>query len=132
MTEGSFRDWPLPASPPTEPPPVPPGMGGPSGRPSPSAAASSSPGGGKGTRSFAGKRSAALVGGVAALALVAGSLGAAIGVSLASKNGTTRPPSRRHRPLGGCDHDPDPDRPRVHDAPDLGLVVRRSPVPPST
>ena len=26
MTEGTFRDWPLPASPPTEPPPAPPGM----------------------------------------------------------------------------------------------------------
>ena len=54
MTEGTFRDWPLPASPPTEPPPAPPGWGGPSGFPIPPAPP---PGDGKGTRSFAGKRS---------------------------------------------------------------------------
>src|SRR5688572_491731 len=78
MTEGSFRDWPLPASPPTEPPPFPPGSG-PTGFPPPPVP----PLGEGGTRRFTGKRSAALVGGVAALALVAGSLGAAIGVGLA-------------------------------------------------
>ena len=122
MTEGTFRDWPLPASPPTEPPPAPPGLGGPSGpgvrgcppesQPSPPAPP---PGDGRGTRPFAGKRTIALVGGVAALALVAGSLGAAIGVSLASKDSRLTGRDQRHRPVGRRDDDSDPHRDHVHD-----------------
>ena len=104
MTEGTFRDWPLPASPPTEPPPAPPGFGGPSGFPS-----SPAPGDGRGTRLLAGKRTLALVGGVAALALVAGSLGAAIGVSLASKGGSDSPSvTNATAPSGGATTTPIP------------------------
>ena len=98
MTEGTFRDWPLPASPPTEPPPAPPGMGVPTGGgdrgyPPGSHAAPPSPplGSAPGTRGSAGKRTAALAGGVAVLALVAGSLGAAIGVGLASNDKADSP-----------------------------------------
>jgi S1-C subfamily serine protease len=116
MTEGTFRDWPLPASPPTEPPPAPPGIGAPTGPgwPPGSQAAPPSPplGDGRGTRGSAGKRTAALVGGVAVLALVAGSLGAAIGVGLASNDSA--------------------DSPAVTDAtaPPGGAVT--SPIPPAT
>ncbi|MDQ1506151.1 MAG: putative serine protease PepD [Actinomycetota bacterium] len=88
MTDGFSRDWTLPPSPPIEPPPAPPGLGGPSGFPPP---LSPPLGDGKGTRAVAGRRTMALVGGVAVLALVAGSLGAAIGVSLASKKGSDSP-----------------------------------------
>ena len=106
MTEGTFRDWPLPASPPTEPPPAPPGWGGPSGFPSPPAPP---PGDGKGTRLFAGKRSLALVGGVAALALIAGSLGAAIGVGLATKDKSDSPAlTPATAPSGGATTTPIP------------------------
>jgi len=88
MTEGFPRDWTLPPSPPIEPPPAPPGPG-PSGFPLPP---SSPPlDGGKGTRPVAGRRTMALVGGVALLALVAGSVGAGIGVSLASKHASDSP-----------------------------------------
>ncbi len=105
MTEGTFRDWPLPASPPTEPPPAPPGFGGPSGFPSPPAPP---PGGGRGTRLFAGKRGLALVGGVAALALVAGSLGAAIGVGLASNDSDSPAVTNATAPSGGATTTPIP------------------------
>ena len=106
MTEGTFRDWPLPASPPTEPPPAPPGWGGPSGFPGPPAPP---PGDGKGTRLFAGKRSLALVGGVAALALIAGSLGAAIGVGLATKDKSDSPAlTPATAPSGGATTTPIP------------------------
>ena len=106
MTEGTFRDWPLPASPPTEPPPAPPGFGGPSGFPS--APPDPPPGDGRGTRAFAGKRTLALVGGVAALALVAGSLGAAIGVSLASKDSDSPAVTNATAPSGGATTTPIP------------------------
>ena len=105
MTEGAFRDWPLPASPPTEPPPAPPGFGGSSGFPMPPAPP---PGDGRGTRLFAGKRTIALVGGVAALALVAGSLGAAIGVSLASKDPDSPAVTHATAPSGGATTTPIP------------------------
>jgi putative serine protease PepD len=105
MTEGTFRDWPLPASPPTEPPPAPPGWGGSSGFPPPPAPP---PGDGTGTRSLAGKRTLALVGGVAALALVAGSLGAAIGVSLASKGSDSPAVTNATAPSGGATTTPIP------------------------
>jgi S1-C subfamily serine protease len=105
MTEGSFRDWPLPASPPTEPPPAPPGYGGQSGSPLPP----SPPLGGEGgTRSVAGRRTMMLVGGVAALALVAGSLGAAIGVSMASKNPDSPAVTNATAPVGGATTTPIP------------------------
>jgi S1-C subfamily serine protease len=105
MTEGSFRDWPLPASPPTEPPPLPPGSG-PTGFPPPPAPP---PGEEGGTRRFAGKRSAALVGGVAALALVAGSLGAAIGVSMARGDKPDSPAvTNATAPSGGATTTPIP------------------------
>ena len=108
MTEGTFRDWPLPASPPTESPPAPPGSGGPSGFPPPP----SPPLGGGGTRSFAGRRTTALVGGVAVLALLAGSLGAAIGVSLASKDGAGSPAlTPATSPAGGATTTPIPTAP---------------------
>jgi putative serine protease PepD len=106
MTEGTFRDWPLPASPPTEPPPAPPGFGGPSGFPS--APPDPPPGGGRGTRLLAGKRTLALVGGVAALALVAGSLGAAIGVSLASNEPDSPAVTNATAPSGGATTTPIP------------------------
>ena len=102
MTEGTFRDWPLPASPPTEPPPAPPGFGGSSGFPPPTP-----PPGGEGTRPFARKR-LALVGGVAALALVAGSLGAAIGVSLTSKDSDPPAVTNATAPSGGATTTPIP------------------------
>jgi S1-C subfamily serine protease len=106
MTDGTFRDWPLPASPPTEPPPAPPGMGGPTGFPPPS---SPPLGDERGTRPFAGKRTAALVGGVAALALVAGSLGAAIGVGLAGNNKSDSPAvTNATAPAGGATTTPIP------------------------
>ena len=106
MTEGPFRDWTLPPSPPTEPPPAPPAFGGPSGFPPP---ASPPPGEGRGTRPVAGKRTMALVGGVAVLALVAGSLGAAIGVSLASKHGSDSPAvTPATAPAGGAATTPIP------------------------
>ena len=116
MTEGTFRDWPLPAAPPTEPPPAPPGYGGPSGPgvrggPPESQPPPPSPplGDERGTRPFAGKRSLALVGGVAALALLAGSLGAAIGVSLASKDGADSPAvTNATAPAGGATTTPIP------------------------
>src|SRR5256885_9104510 len=88
MTSGSSRDWTLPPSPPIEPPPAPPGSGGPSGFPPPLSPPLDD---GKGTRSVAGRRTMALVGGGAVLALVAGSLGAAIGVILASQAGSGPP-----------------------------------------
>ncbi|MEW6477036.1 MAG: trypsin-like peptidase domain-containing protein [Actinomycetota bacterium] len=107
MTEGTFRDWPLPASPPIEPSPAPPGSGGPTGF---SASPPSPPPGGEGgTRGLAGKRTAALVGGVAALALVAGSLGAAIGVSLASNDKADSPAvTNATAPAGGATTTPIP------------------------
>ena len=106
MTDGPFRDWTLPPSPPTEPPPAPPAFGGPSGFPPP---ASPPPGDGRGTRPVAGKRTMALVGGVAVLALVAGSLGAAIGVSLASKHGSDSPAvTPATAPAGGAATTPIP------------------------
>jgi putative serine protease PepD len=106
MTEGTFRDWPLPASPPTEPPPAPPGAGGPTGFPSPPAPPLGDAGG---TRRLAGKRSAALVGGVAALALIAGSLGAAIGVSLARDGKSDSPAvTNATAPPGGATTTPIP------------------------
>ena len=111
MTEGTFRDQPLPASPPTEPPPAPPGpgMSGPSGFPPPS---SPPPGDGRGARLVAGRRSGALVGGVVVLALVAGSLGAAIGVSLASKNGAdSSAVTNATTPSGGATTTPIPTAP---------------------
>jgi S1-C subfamily serine protease len=114
MTEGTSRDWPLPASPPTEPPPAPPGWGGPSGpgaggrppegQPSPAPP----PGDGKGTRAVANRRTVALVGGVAVLALVAGSLGAAIGVSLASKKSDSPAVTNATAPSGGATTSPIP------------------------
>ena len=104
MTEATSRDWPLPASPPTEPPPPPPGIGGSGFSPPPAP-----PGDERGTRSPAGRRTAALVGGVAALALVAGSLGAAIGVSLASKDGSDSPAvTNATAPSGGATTTPIP------------------------
>ncbi|MGH9009497.1 MAG: trypsin-like peptidase domain-containing protein, partial [Acidimicrobiia bacterium] len=66
------------------------------------------PGGGRGTRSVAGKRTLALVGGVAALALVAGSLGAAIGVSLASKGSDSPAVTNATAPSGGATTSPIP------------------------
>ena len=108
MTEGFPGDWSLPPSPPTEPPPAPPGLGGPSGFgfPPPSAPP---PGDGQGTRPVAGRRTLALVGGVAILALVAGSLGAAIGVSLASKHGSDSPAvTPATAPAGGATTTPIP------------------------
>jgi S1-C subfamily serine protease len=106
MSEGNFRDWPLPASPPTEPPPAPPGPGGSFGFPPPAAPPLADA---RGTRLFAGKRSAALVGGVAALALVAGSLGAAIGVSLARNDNSDSPPvTNATAPAGGATTTPIP------------------------
>ena len=108
MTEGFPGDWSLPPSPPTEPPPAPPGLGGPSGFgfPPPSAPP---PGDGQGTRPVAGRRTLALVGGVAVLALVAGSLGAAIGVSLASKHGSDSPAvTPATAPAGGATTTPIP------------------------
>jgi putative serine protease PepD len=106
MTDGPFRDWTLPPSPPIEPPPAPPGTGGPSGFPPP---LSPPLGDGKGTRSVAGRRTKALVGGVAVLALVAGSLGAAIGVSLASKHGSDSPAvTPATAPSGGATTTPIP------------------------
>ena len=105
MTDGTFRDWPLPASPPTEPPPAPPGWGGPSGFPTPPAPP---PGDGEGTRPFANRRTIALVGGIAALALVAGSLGAAIGVSLASKGSDSPAVTNATAPAGGATTNPIP------------------------
>src|SRR5688500_7750322 len=109
MTEGTFRDRPLPASPPTEPPPAPPGAVAPSGFPPPS---SPPPGDGRGTRPVAGRRRGALVGGIAVLALVAGSLGAAIGVSLASKNGGDSPAvTNATAPAGGATTTPIPTAP---------------------
>ena len=106
MTDGSFRDWTLPPSPPTEPPPAPPGPGGFSGFPPPAAPP---PGDGQGTRPVAGRRTMALVGGVAVLALVAGSLGAAIGVSLASKHGSDSPAvTPATSPAGGATTTPIP------------------------
>jgi S1-C subfamily serine protease len=106
MTEGTFRDWPLPASPPTEPPPAPPG-GGPAGFPSLPPPPLGDAGG---TRSFlAGKRTGALVGGVAVLALVAGSLGAAIGVGLASDDKSDSPEvTNATAPAGGATTTPIP------------------------
>jgi len=101
MTDGSFRDWTLPPSPPTEPPPAPPAWG--------AAPPPPPPGDGRGTRPFAGRRSLALVGGVAALALVAGSLGAAIGVSLASKHSSDSPTvTPATAPSGGASTTPIP------------------------
>jgi S1-C subfamily serine protease len=115
MTEGTFRDWPLPASPPTEPPPAPPGPGGPAGpgvRGCPPGSQPSPPsllGDDRGTRPPAGKRTAALVGGVVALALVAGSLGAAIGVSLARNDGSDSPAvTNATAPAGGATTTPIP------------------------
>jgi putative serine protease PepD len=114
MTEGTFRDWPLPASPPTEPPPAPPGWGGPSGPgvrgcpPEGQPPPDPPPGDGRGTRALAGKRTLALVGGVAALALVAGSLGAAIGVSLASKDSDLPAVTNATAPSGGATTTPIP------------------------
>ncbi|HEV7865251.1 MAG TPA: trypsin-like peptidase domain-containing protein [Acidimicrobiia bacterium] len=123
MTEGSSRDWTLPPSPPIEPPPSPPGSTrGPGGVP-PTEAAGAAYGrpsgfppplspplsGGKGTRLFAGKRTGALVGGVAVLALLAGSLGAGIGVSLASKGGSDSPAvTNATAPSGGATTTPIP------------------------
>ena len=104
MTERTFRE-PLPASPPTEPPPAPPGFGGSSGFPSPPAPP---PRDGRGTRFFAGKRTIALVGGVAAFALVAGSLGAAIGVGLASKDSDSPAVTNATAPSGGATTTPIP------------------------
>ncbi len=105
---GTFRDWPLPASPPTEPPPAPPGFSGGSGFPPPSPP----PPGGGGNRPVAGRRTAALGGGVAALALVAGSLGAAIGVSLASNNDSDSPAvTNATAPSGGATTTPIPTAP---------------------
>ena len=113
MTEGSFRDWPLPATPPTEPPPVPPGFGGPPGFPSSPAPPPGDEGGTRrNRRSDGGKRTTALVGGVAALALVAGSLGAAIGVSLA--------------------RDDKPDSPAVTNATAPSGGATTTPIPPAT
>jgi putative serine protease PepD len=115
MTEGTFRDWPLPATPPTEPPPAPPGIGGPSGpgvRGCPPGGQSPPPppppGDGKGTRGPANKRTIALVGGVAVLALVAGSLGAAIGVSLATKKSDAPAVTNATAPSGGATTNPIP------------------------
>ena len=107
MTEGTFGDWPLPAAPPTEPPPAPPGYGG---LPGVSAPPPSPPlGDGRGTRSVAGRRTLALVGGVAALALLAGSLGAAIGVSLASNHKSDSPAvTNATVPSGGATTNPIP------------------------
>ena len=105
MTEGTFPDWPLPAAPPTEPPPAPPGWGGPSGFPPPPPPPL---GGGRRTRSLAGKRTLALAGGVAALALVAGSLGAAIGVGLASKKADAPAVTNATAPTGGATTTPIP------------------------
>ena len=116
MTEGTSRDWPLPAFPPTEPPPAPPGAGGP-GWPadrgySPGSQAvppSPPPGDAPGTRGSAGKRrTAALVGGVAVLALVAGSVGAAIGVGLASNDGGAPAVTNATAPPGGAVTSPIP------------------------
>ena len=129
MTEGTFRDWPLPASPPTEPPPAPPGMaGGPSGFPSPPPPLL--PGDGKGTRPFAGKRT-----------------GRWSAVSPPSPwwPAASAPPSawawlERQVGLAGCDqrHRPvrrrrdhaDPDRARRRPPP--GSSAPRWPAPPST
>ena len=115
MTEGSFRDWPLPATPPTEPPPLPPGIGGPPGPgvrgcpPGTQPSSPAPPGEAGGTRRFAGKRTTALVGGVAALALVAGSLGAAIGVSLARNDNSDSPAvTNATAPSGGATTTPIP------------------------
>ena len=115
MTEGTFRDWPLPAAPPTEPPPAPPGIGGPTGPgvrgcPPGSQPAPPSPplGDAPGTRGSAGKRTAALVGGVAVLALVAGSLGAAIGVGLASSDTDSPAVTNATAPPGGAVTSPIP------------------------
>ena len=106
MTSGSSGDWTLPPSPPIEPPPAPPGPGGPSGFPPP---LSPPLGDGKGTRPLAGRRTMALVGGVAVLALVAGSLGAAIGVSLASKHSSDSPAvTPATAPAGGAATTPIP------------------------
>ena len=105
MTEGTFRDWPLPAAPPTEPPPAPPGWGGPSGFPGPPAPP---PGDGKGTRSLTNRRTMALVGFVTVLALVAGSLGAAIGVGLASKDPDSPTVTNATAPSGGATTTPIP------------------------
>src|SRR5207247_11141211 len=85
-----------------------PGCGGwpPGAQPWP---ASPPPGDGKGTRPVAGRRTMALVGGVAVLALVAGSLGAAIGVSLASKHGSDSPAvTPATAPSGGATTTPIP------------------------
>jgi S1-C subfamily serine protease len=125
MTEGSFRDWPLPASPPTEPPPAPPGWGGPSGFPSPPAPP---PGDGKGTRVFGDKRTMALVGGVAALALVAGSLGAGIGVSLASKHSASPAVTNATAPSGGATTNPIPSATPSTTAPASGSGSSAAPV----
>ena len=125
MTEGSFRDWPLPASPPTEPPPAPPGWGGPSGFPSPPAPP---PGDGKGTRVLANKRTMALVGGVAALALVAGSLGAGIGVSLASKHSDSPAVTNATAPSGGATTNPIPSAAPSTTAPASGSGSSAAPV----
>ncbi|HVW35354.1 MAG TPA: hypothetical protein VHL53_22670, partial [Acidimicrobiia bacterium] len=58
---------------------------------------------------MAGRRTMALVGGVAVLALVAGSLGAAIGVSLASKHGSDSPAvTPATAPAGGATTTPIP------------------------
>ena len=105
MSEGNFRDWPLPASPPTEPPPAPPGMGGPTGFSPPPPAPPLGDAGG--TRRS--KKTAVLVGGVAALALVAGSLGAAIGVSLAGHDKNDSPAvTPATAPSGGAQTTPIP------------------------
>jgi len=135
MSEGTFRDWPLPASPPTEPPPAPPGYGGPSGpgvRGRPPGAQSSPPapppGGGRGTRPPANKRSVALVGGVAFLALVAGSLGAAIGVSMASKKSDSPGVTNATAPSGGATANPIPPATPSTTAPASGSGSSAAPV----
>jgi len=109
MSEGTFRDWPLPASPPTEPPPAPPGYGGPSGFRLPPPPPPPPGGDGGGARVSARRRTALLVGGVAVLALVAGSLGAAIGVGLAGKKSPDSPAiTNATAPSGGAATTPIP------------------------
>jgi putative serine protease PepD len=126
MTEGTFRDWPLPASPPTEPPPAPPGWGGPSGFSAPPPPPP--PGDGRGTRFFAGRRTLALVGGVAVLALLAGSLGAAIGVGLASKDSDSPAVTNATAPSGGATTTPIPSATPSTTAPAAGSGSSTGPV----